>query len=359
MSLTRDRTSAIVPRLSPRQAQNLAAREYDLRVTVRELPSYIDQNFHLRDEAGAEYVLKISNSDEDSGFLEAQVSALDLLQARPGRIQTPRVIPCSTGESVTSEGNHSVWLLTFLPGRLLAHVSEQPDRLLHELGRGLGDLDRRLADFDHPAARRFHRWDLRHAPGAAALSDHITDHARREAVRSTLERFASTVLPDVERLPFQVIHNDANDYNLLVEGEGLEARVRGLLDFGDLLRTARACEPAIAMTYAMSTAADPLRAGAQVLAGYHESLALARSEIRAIPHLIEARLCVSVTMSSYRRGLDPGNAYLSASEAPVRRLFDWISVNPPSRWIGAFEDACASIHPIEEDASRQRATDET
>ena len=68
MSPTRNRTSAIVPRFSLEQAQDLAARHYDLRVTARELPSYIDQNFHLLDAAGAEYVLKILNTTGGSDF---------------------------------------------------------------------------------------------------------------------------------------------------------------------------------------------------------------------------------------------------------------------------------------------------
>jgi Ser/Thr protein kinase RdoA (MazF antagonist) len=177
-------------------------------------------------------------------------------------------------------------------------------------------------------------------------------------VRAALTRFKSEVLPQVERLPFQVIHGDANDHNILVEGEGPASRISGLLDFGDLVWTARACEPAIAMTYAMLTAADPLEAGALVLAGYHEALGLSRTEIHLLPHLIEARLSVSVTMSAYRRGQDPANEYLSLSEAPAWRLIDWMSTTLPSRWTQTFEDACASSRPIEGNAVPERATDE-
>lgn len=358
MSPTRNRTSAIVPRFSPEQAQDLAARHYDLRVTVRELPSSIDQNFHLRDAAGAEYVLKISNTTEDPGFLEAQVSALEFLQSKPGRLDTPRAVPCSTGERVSREGAHALWLVTYLQGKPLAEVSEQPEGLYRDLGRGLGDLDGRLAGFDHPAARRIFRWDLMSAPGVVPFTDHISDSDGRKTVRSSLGRFETWVLPAVDRLPFQVIHNDANDYNILAHEDGAAVRISGLLDFGDMVWTARACEPAIAMLYPMMTADDPLVAGAEVLAGYHESLALDRAEIRLIPHLIEARLCVSVTVSSYERRLDPDNAYLSVSEATAWRLLDWMSTTPPARWVETFEDACASVRPIEGNASPERAADE-
>lgn len=316
-------------------------------MTARELPSYVDQNFRLRDTEGAgDFVLKISNSEEDPNVLEAQVAALQLLQSTPGHLKTPVVIPCSAGQSLTREGDHSVWLVGFLEGRLLSDLAEPTDDLWHELGRGLGDVDRRLAGFDPPAARRAHGWDLRHAPGVLEHTDQIKDPRGREYVRKSLGRFGAEVLPELERLPFQVIHNDANDHNVLVEGDGAAARACGLLDFGDLVWTARVCEAGIAATYAMLCATDPLAAGARVLAGYHETLALERAEIRLVPYLIEARLCVSVTMSSYRRTMDPRNEYLSVSEAAAWRILDWMSAIPPARWAETLEDACASVRPI-------------
>jgi Ser/Thr protein kinase RdoA (MazF antagonist) len=298
------------------------------------------------------------NSEEDTGFLDAQVSALDLLQKSPGRLETPAVVPGSAGRFVTRDGVHPVWLVTWLSGQLMADVQDPPDALLHDLGRGLGDLDRRLAEFEDPATRRIHPWDLRNAPGAQSFVDHIADTARRELVRSRLSRFETRVLPEVDDLRFQVIHNDANDYNVLVAGRGDDIRVTGLLDFGDLMWTARACELAIAMTYPMMSAADPLDAGAKVLAGYHEELPLDRAEIRALPYLIEARLCVSVTMSAHRLSVDPANAYLAVSEAPAWRLLDWMSTMPPARWIDTLEDACASARLNGENDSQERAPDE-
>ena len=286
------------------------------------------------------------------------MSVLEVLQERPGRLETPRVIRCLTGAPVTREGAHLVWLVTFLPGRILGDVADPPGGLLRGIGQGLGDLDRRLATFEHPAARRVYDWDLRQAPRALRRVDHIADRRRRETVRTALSRFQAEMRPKVDRLPFQVIHSDANDHNLLVQGEGAASRIGGLLDFGDLVWTARACEPAIAMTYAMLPAADPLEAGALVLVGYHETLRLSRAEIQLLPHLIEARLSVSVTMSAYRRGQDPENEYLSLSETPAWRLIDWMSTTPPTRWTQTFEDACSHSRPIEGNAAPERDTDE-
>lgn len=336
----------------------MAARHYGLAAVARELPSYDDQNFHLRDDAGAEFVLKIANSDEDPRFLEAQVSILDALRAAPGRLDTPRVVRSSKGQAVVLEGAHHCWLVTFLPGRLLADVQEPDADLLHGLGFALADLDRRLAGFDHPAVRRAYRWDLRRAGEALPLTERISDRAGREAVRKALRRFDSAIVPGLDRLPFQVVHGDANDHNVLVREEGAALRAGGLLDFGDMVWTARACEPAIAMTYAMLRSGDPVTAGATLLTGYHECLPLDLAEIRAIPYLIQARVSVSVTMSAYRGRLDPANEYLSVSEESAWRLFDRMASSPLDGWTRAFVEACAGRRPIDPNPSYERAAHE-
>ena len=288
--------------------------------------------------------------------MDAQISALRHVADRPSALATPQIIPCLDGAPVTRVGKHEVCLGSYLPGRPLADLPHPSPGLLQDLGRGLGELDARLASFTHPALRRQVRWDLRHAPRALEFVGLIEDAAGREAVRERLEQFESEVLPIVDRLPFQSIHNDANDHNVIVL-ESSEPRL-GLVDFGDMVWTARVCEPAIAMAYAMSRAENPMQAGAELLAGYHESLALGMVEIRVIPHLIAARLCVSVTMSAYQRGRDPDNAYLAVSEAPAWRLLDWMSKTPRARWIETFEEACESVRPIMGSATPERATDE-
>ena len=59
--------------------------------------------------------------------------------------------------------------------------------------------------------------------------------------------FAGWRTIDWTRLPHSVIHNDANDYNVLIE----DGRMSGLLDFGDLVHSATVCDLAIALAYTM------------------------------------------------------------------------------------------------------------
>ncbi len=316
------------------------ARHYGLDATASELPSYIDQNFLVRTRQASRYVLKVANSDEDPSFLDAQVRALEHLGSGSGTLKTPRLVRCLNGGRIASAGNHAVWLITFVSGRPLAELSHPSPALLRKFGRGLGGLDARLASFSHPGLHRHLRWDLVRAAETLELTADIEDAAGRDAVRRRLSDFAAEVLPVLRELPAQPIHNDANDRNVLIEGGGDSM---GLVDFGDLVLTARVCEPAIAMAYAMMGPDDPLRVGKALLAGYHEALPLEEAEIRLVPDLIAARLCVSVTLSAHERRRDPDNDYVAVSEASAWRLLERLSAIQPEQWVATFAHAVEDV----------------
>lgn len=309
---------------------------------AHELPSSIDQNFRLVTANGS-FVLKVSNSAELPEYLAAQIRALEHLARAPGAVLgVPEVVRCSDGETVVQAGEHPAWLVTWVDGIPIARLAARSPELLRAVGRALGELDRRLTGFDDPAVHREFRWDLMQAPAILALAGNIGAPERRDLVQRRLNRFQAEVIPRLERLPFQVVHNDANDHNVLVcPTFGSSFVPCGLLDFGDMMWTPRVCEAAIAMAYAMLGPGNPLDSAVAVLSGYHESLPLGTDEIEALPDLIEARLCVSVTISSYERMRDPENAFVTVSEAPAWRILDWLAEDPAARLGGAFEDAVA------------------
>jgi Ser/Thr protein kinase RdoA (MazF antagonist) len=328
---------------------------YGLETEPRELASEVGQNF-LLDASGSRYVLKVFNSDEDLDFLHAQVAALEHLRTVPSerpacRLASPAVVPRRDGPVLAPIRDpdtgevHQVAVVTYIPGRPLAEAPDVPLRVLEALGRGLGDLDRRLSDFDHPSMRRDYRWDLARAPRALRWVEHIEPADIRDAVTSRLRRFETRVVPALTGLPHQVIHNDANDHNVLLRASDTGPEVSGLLDFGDMLWSARACEPAIAMAYAMLDTSDPVSAGSAVLSGYAETRPLEEEEVILVPDLIAARLCVSVTLSAVRRLRMPDNAYLLVSEAPARRLLDRMESIPQDRMTDAFLSACRLAGP--------------
>lgn len=304
-------------------AVELAHRLHGLRVEARALPGEADENFLLRTEDGERLVLKVSRVDEDAAVLEAQAAVMDHLTT--AGIPVPSVRPDPAGAAVTrwidARGRERlVRILTWLPGRVLVEATPHPPALLRDLGRLLGRMDRALADISHPALQRDTEWDLLRV---AEIRDRLHAHrdpARRARVEAHLMQFQERVLPELRELRRSVIHNDANDRNILVDEAG--ARVTGIIDFSDLLHTALVNELAIAMAYVMLGKEDPLAAASSLLAGYQSEYPLEEREVRLLPELAVTRLVVSVTTSAHNRVQHPENTYLSVSEAPAWALLD-------------------------------------
>ena len=202
-------------------ARRVAFDLYGLRATARILPGERDYNFHLESEAGKVFVLKVAHAEEQRTILDLQNKALECLAAGDPSLCLPQVCATSTGETIatiTAAGGkaHFVRLLTFVPGKLFAETRPHTPELLHSLGSIMGRMDRVLQDFTHPAAHRSLKWDLQHAAWIRDYLRYIVQPGRRAVVERFLSRFEEHVLPVLPALRMSVIHNDANDYNILV-----------------------------------------------------------------------------------------------------------------------------------------------
>jgi 4-aminobutyrate aminotransferase-like enzyme/Ser/Thr protein kinase RdoA (MazF antagonist) len=341
------------PRIIPDGAVSIVADLYGLNVSAAPLPSERDQNFYCR-ASKEELVLKIANADEAIEFLELQNQLIRFLAASKIDLEFPRIVPTGTGEDIATikdeyDREHFVRLLTWLDGTCFAKVDPHDRKLLSSLGRVLGQMDAALAEFDHPAAHRSFYWDLRNASIARELIG-LLPGSRRALV----ERFFSEWEKiDWSRLRFSVIHNDANDYNILVNES--ERRVTAILDYGDVVHTATVCELAVALAYVMLDKPDPIGAAAQVVAAYHETYPLTEPETDALYTLAVTRLCCSVCYAAKQTRDAPDNEYLNISNRPAWALlerlasveFDW-----PMR---VFRYACG-LPVVERQASRPRRT---
>jgi 4-aminobutyrate aminotransferase-like enzyme/Ser/Thr protein kinase RdoA (MazF antagonist) len=320
------------PTLSPRDVRAVARELYGLNVRVQSLPGDRDQNFHLTDARGGSFVLKVAHAEETDAVLEAQSQAMERVAQETGL--SPRVLPTREGEVVGRArdgkgGTHRVRLLTYLPGRPLGELDGRPgEDLLEAVGGLLGHVDRALDDFLHPALEPPFDWDLLH--GERVVRDGleaVEDGRQQAALASFLEAFQSEVGSALHDLPRAIIHNDANDYNILVRGEsGALVRgepgavqVSGLIDFGDLTWTARAGEPAIAMAYLSLDQPDPLDACAALLRGYQRVQPLDPEEVDLLFPMALLRLSVSVVMAAVQTRQRPDDPYLAISQDPIRR----------------------------------------
>ena len=336
------------PSFSSSEAADLLTRHFGIEGRLTPLPSYGDQNFEVEPEAGEAVILKISGTWETEAALDLQNSVLIWLAEREPDLPAPRVVPSTSGGHVVSVADnggrdHFVRVLSYLPGRTLADVRPHPDELLEGLGRYLGTMDRALSGFSHPAARRTgYDWDLARAAEVMRRDMGVVAGTDRgglaEGVLSAFERDALPLLPGLRR---GVIHNDANDHNVVVGPvDAGTPEIAGLIDFGDVMESHPVCELAIAIAYAMLDKPDPVGAAAAVTRGYHHALPLTEDELEALYALARARLGVSVCISATRRAEAVDNPHLAISEASAWQTLERLAAVPPRLARARLREAC-------------------
>ena len=330
---------ANAPRFTAAEAVRLARHLYGLSLTAEPLPSERDQNFLLRDGASPRFVLKIANRDEALEVLDLQNKLLEFLVARDTGLFVPSLVPAGSGLAIApvpgeDGAAYFVRLLTWVEGVPMAAAQPHSAMLLRSLGASLARLDNALAAFSHPAANRTLYWDLRHADLAWPHLDLLSD-PRRSMLQPFIDAWSAL---DWRSLPTSVIHNDANDYNVLVNPAGL--RVVSFLDWGDAVHSATICDLAIAIAYAMLDKPDPIAAAAQVVSGYHQVRLLSEAETGALYTLAAARLCASVCYAADQARQAPGNHYLSVSNRPAWALLEKLASFPADWPCEVFRRVC-------------------
>ncbi|MCA0400328.1 MAG: aminotransferase class III-fold pyridoxal phosphate-dependent enzyme [Proteobacteria bacterium] len=318
--------SDAAPRFTIDEAAAFLFAHYGMKAELSPLPSERDQNFHVVTPDGAGFTLKIANSGEPAESLAFQNALLAHFEAAAPDLSAPRLVPGNGGERMFkvkgAEGaQHALRLVTYLAGQPMAQ-RQVGEPTLRDLGATLGRFARALQGFGHPGAHRAFDWDIRETPRARARLGAIADAARRDRIAAILDRFDAHVAPALPKLPAGVIHNDANDWNILLDADG---RVSGLIDFGDALHGPRVAELAVALAYAMLDRENPVLAVAPLVAGFHTEMPLSDAEFAVLPDLVAARLAISVTLSAMRAREAEDNPYLLVSEKPAWALIEILS----------------------------------
>jgi 4-aminobutyrate aminotransferase-like enzyme/Ser/Thr protein kinase RdoA (MazF antagonist) len=334
-----------LPRVPDAVAREILAMHWAISGTLRPLPGERERNFHVYTPDDREFTLKIASSAEDRAAIDLQVAALEFLATRLPAGRVPELVPAGDGNRVVSHTidgeEHTARLLTWLPGGPLAEVSPHSPTLLRGIGETLGEVANALTSFRHPAAERSLKWDLGKADWIAEHVGRVRDRVQRERVERILANYVNDVRPTLEATHRQVVHNDANDYNLLVDrGNDGALVVSGLIDFGDLLESHPACDVAIAVAYAMMQKPDPVSAATYVVAGYHQALPLTDAEISLLFPLAQMRLAVSLVNSALQADASPENEYLQVSATGTARLLEQLDAVHPRLVEYRFRDAC-------------------
>ena len=245
-------------------AESIARKHWQLECQAEPLAGEVDRNFLLVTDSGDRWVLKISRQNTDRIGLDYQIETLRYLENSPVAHLVQRPLPTIDGQYLVPyerKGCEDCWVrvLSFLDGSPLVNTRERPPEFLQEIGRTLARLDLALRAFDHPGAHRDHPWNLERTDDLSRWAEQISEPARREMIERHMENFRHEVVPLLEGLEHGVIHNDANDHNLLVrmEADG-QPVLAGLIDFGDSRYSITVAELAITAAYLMLDQDYPL-----------------------------------------------------------------------------------------------------
>ncbi|MFK4822576.1 aminotransferase class III-fold pyridoxal phosphate-dependent enzyme [Ochrobactrum quorumnocens] len=331
------------PQFSAIDAERLAKEVFGVSASASELDSERDCNFRLKTGTESDWILKIVNASEPRVESEFQTALLHHLSSAKSRLAVPHLKTSLSGDllaqAVAEDGEkHALRLVGWLPGTPLAQVTRTFD-LMRNLGRSLGELDHALQGFIHPGALRDLDWDLRYAGRARTRLHFIDDADKRALLERFITRFETLIEPKLAGLRAQVIHNDANDWNVLVDNRD-NGKIAGLIDFGDAVHTVLIAEVAIACAYSALDMEDPIGAAATLASGFHEKYPLKAEEVDLLFDLIAMRLVTSVTVSASRREKTNDNPYLAISEAPAWRLLEKMDAMNPRFATAILRKAC-------------------
>ncbi|MFT4832610.1 MAG: 4-aminobutyrate aminotransferase-like enzyme/Ser/Thr protein kinase RdoA (MazF antagonist) [Psychroserpens sp.] len=334
------------------QAEKICRDLFNIAGSAEPLPGEIDFNFKINDAIGDGYILKISRPNENVEYLDFQQKLLRHVWDNGQGLISPQVIGDINGLPISEFKDENgqqrkVRLLSWISGRVWSTVKPQLDDLRYSLGEQTGKLTKALQGFDHAEAHRQLDWDVAQA---SWTEDHVDlfEGEERKIIMGFQQQFKKAQ-PTYSLLRKAVVHNDANDNNLIVSTDLIGPKVISAIDFGDSVYTQIINDLAIACAYAIMQHNDPLAAALPIVKGYHNSFPLTPSELKHLYLAIAMRLVISVTKSAINKIKEPDNHYLLVSEKPAWELLQkWQSVDADFAHY-SFREICSfTAHPHEE-----------
>ena len=305
---------------------------WGITATLKRLDGEYDLNFLATTGDGTGYILKVMRADCEETLVDLQIKALSHLEGLAEPVLCPDVIAAKDGQKfqhIKDEdgADRLVWLLERLPGRCYAELATKDPELIHRFGQELGRIAKGFVNFEHEGLNRDFKWNLVQGDWIASELSCITDPDRRAIIEDISQSFAANK-PALDALPSQAIHNDANDYNVLVQSfAAKKPELTGVIDLGDMCAAPRVCDLAIAGAYVVLDHPDPEVALSALVAGFHDTYTLEVHEVDLIWPLLRMRLAVSVVNSTLMALETPDDPYVTISQAPAWRFLENAQIN--------------------------------
>jgi Ser/Thr protein kinase RdoA (MazF antagonist) len=289
----------------------------------------LDGEYDLNFRINSTHILKVMRDGCRTEFVDLQCRALNHLRT----FSLPLVVPSRKGrpfETCKDEKgcDRILWVLENIEGKTWAEFKPKTRDLILKLGETTGAMDKALTGFDHSGLYREFKWHLPSGDWIAEKLEIIDNSARQKVIRQILDDF-SGFKTNLDALPAQAIHNDINDYNILVTGSLHDSpAISGIIDLGDMCAAPVVCDLAIAAAYVVLDHPDPESALENLVKGFHSAYPLSPEEIDMIWPLLRLRLAVSVVNSTLMAKEKPDDPYVLISQEPAWAFLESQKVNP-------------------------------
>ncbi len=324
-------------------AHDIAKDHFGIDGEATSLAGERNPNFLIVSPRG-KYILKIHDLSEVPQ-IKIQQDVLTSLSSLNG-FEIPKTVPSSAGELLTdlSDGKFAR-LLTWIDGDLWSQSKDLSETNKVQLGKLIAVVDLKLAKLDASIHREVldqpFGWNAMQAEDLASDIELISDQDLQNQVQTIFDRAITKSLPKVRALKHQLIHNDANDNNVVVNA----GKVTGLIDFGDLIFAPRICGLAVGCAYQLD-ARDPVASIYAIVRGYHEVAPLSPAELEVLFDLVCLRVATSVVMAHRQLAADPDNEYLSISQDYFRSLLPALTASSDRLAHYRLRNACGyEAHP--------------
>ncbi|MFI9784201.1 aminotransferase [Kitasatospora sp. NPDC051984] len=335
-----------VPRITPAEAELLAARELGIAGRAESLGSQQDANFLLRDgDGGIAAVLKIANPAFGAVEVEAQDAAADLIEAAHPELRVATVLRDHDGAPrravVEVEGGPvTARVLRHLDGGALSGPRHLSARTVAAMGTIAGKVSTTLRYFRHPGLDRVLQWDLRHADRVVArLAAHVGEPERRAAVLAATDEAWARVESVAAELPLQAVHLDLTDDNLIRRPGSCPPMPDGIIDFGDLTTSWAVGELAVQLSSMLHHDGVEPHQVLPAVRAFHAVRPLSAAEAGALWPLVVLRAAVLVVSGRQQAAVDADNAYATAALDREWRIFEQATRLPLAVMTNLVQDA--------------------
>ncbi|MBM4101024.1 MAG: aminotransferase class III-fold pyridoxal phosphate-dependent enzyme [Phycisphaerae bacterium] len=326
--------------LSIDTASSLLKDHWNCEGKITALIGERDLNFRVDGEKV--HIFKVyQDSEEKRALLHLEDRVLEHLNALRDLKDSivPRALANESGSTLVATDGKLLRLLTWIEGPMWGEIGSHSSNDHLNLGRMIALVDKSLAtlpmDGDEISlTSRSFIWNMNQAQSLLGWSEKIEDTRIRKLVENLISREAAQSLDTLATLPPQLIHNDANEWNIVLGKNSL-----GLIDFGDLIYAPRIVGVAVASAYLAMHSENPAINICDLLRGYHSLSPLASDEVALLYDLMRVRIATSIANAALQSSENPRNHYLNISQGLAPKALSRLPDSERNLWFYRFRNA--------------------